>query len=216
MSNLNLGLSDAEDGEDNPEIVREGVSQFASMLPAYTSSEPLPPPGKKRGKKRKNKKKQSMMEDEDTKSSNKKHKSQWADKCMYAELLEMKPEIAWEHPDDDGLPDDLESNWIAVGGIPVGKRCLAVTYHSSGVAGSGRILAWVSSFFAELYLVPNTTLRSRLVGKQLMPPFPSILPSNTVLDCVLDENWQLNGILHVLDALKWKGQDIADCETAFR
>jgi len=49
-----------------------------------------------------------------------------------------------------------------------------------------------------------------------MPPFPSLLPSNTVLDCILDENWQQNGILHVLDVFKWKGQDIADCETVFR
>jgi snurportin-1 len=64
--------------------------------------------------------------------------------------------------------------------------------------------------------VPNTILRSRLVGKHLLPPFPSILPSNTVLDCILDEHWQQTGILHVLDVLKWKGQDIADCETAFR
>lgn len=138
LSSLNLGLSDDEqDGEDTPEIVRQGISQFASMLPAYTSTEPLPPPGKKRAKKRKSKKKKPTMEDEDTKPSVKKQKSQWADKCMYAELLEMKPETAWEHTDDGGLPDDLESGWIAVGGVPVGKRCLAITYHSSGVAGSG-------------------------------------------------------------------------------
>lgn len=49
-----------------------------------------------------------------------------------------------------------------------------------------------------------------------MKPFPSPLPPHTVLDCILDDNWHDNGILHVLDVLKWKGQDIADCETPFR
>ena len=49
-----------------------------------------------------------------------------------------------------------------------------------------------------------------------MKPFPSPLPPHTVLDCILDENWQDNGILHVLDVLKWKEQDITECETPFR
>ena len=63
---------------------------------------------------------------------------------------------------------------------------------------------------------PNTTLRSRVLGKPLMKPFPSPLPPHTVLDCILDENWHENGILHVLDVLKWKEQDITECETPFR
>lgn len=139
LSSLNLGLSDDDqDDEDGTNIVQEGIAQFASMLPAYTSTEPLPPPGKKRGRKRRNKKKQTMAVDEASdKTQSKKRKSQWADKCMYAELLEMKPEAVWDNV-DDGLPEDLEFGWIAVGPVPVGKRCLAVTYHSSGVAGSGK------------------------------------------------------------------------------
>ena len=63
---------------------------------------------------------------------------------------------------------------------------------------------------------PNTTIRSRMLGKPLMHRFPSPLPSDTVLDCILDQNWKENGILHVLDVVKWKGQDIADCESSFR
>ena len=47
-------------------------------------------------------------------------------------------------------------------------------------------------------------------------PFPSNLPPLTVLDCILDQNWRDNGILHVLDVLQWKGQDVGDCETPFR
>ena len=50
----------------------------------------------------------------------------------------------------------------------------------------------------------------------LLPRFPSSLPPLTVLDCILDVSWRTNGILHVLDVIKWKGQDIADCETPFR
>ena len=65
-------------------------------------------------------------------------------------------------------------------------------------------------------LVPNTTLRSRLLGKTLMNRFPSTLPPLTILDCILDANWIDNGILHVLDVIKWKGQDVGDCEASFR
>lgn len=54
------------------------------------------------------------------------------------------------------------------------------------------------------------------MGKYLLPAFPSTLPQNTILDCILDQNWTQNGILHVLDVIKWKGQDIGDCETTFR
>ena len=50
----------------------------------------------------------------------------------------------------------------------------------------------------------------------LLPRFPSSLPPLTILDCILDTNWTTNGIVHVLDVIKWKGQDVADCETPFR
>ncbi|KAH9477752.1 Snurportin-1 [Psilocybe cubensis] len=133
--------------------------------------------------------------------------SKWADRCMYAELLEMSADDPWVSSDqsnanafNDGLPSDLESAWVAVAPVPVGKRCLAVTQQSAGVAG----------------VVPNTTLRSRLLGKTLLPRFPSNLPPLTVLDCILDDKWRENGILHVLDVVKWKGQDVADCEAGFR
>lgn len=136
MADLSLGLSDEdEDGDGSPEIIRDGISNFAAMLPASTSSEPLAPPNPKRGKKRRKKKKVAADEDRGNVQI-KKSKCLWADKCMYAELLEMKPEAVWEQV-DDGLPNDLEFGWIAVGGVPVGKRCLAVTYQSSGIAGSG-------------------------------------------------------------------------------
>lgn len=78
-----------------------------------------------------------------TKRKNKKRSSKcskWADKCMYAELLEMSADAPWNLSDgtvNDGLPSDLESAWVAVAPVPVGKRCLAVTHGSSGVAEVG-------------------------------------------------------------------------------
>jgi snurportin-1 len=164
----------------------------------------LEPQSKKSKKKRKNKNKPNK----------------WADKCMYAELLEMVADPPWpssmDNP-DDGLPGDLESSWVAVGPVPVGKRCLAVTHQAAGIAGNGVPL---EVFFVvqliHVSLVPNTTLRSRLLGKVLIQRFPSALPPLTILDCILDSNWRENGILHILDVIKWKGQDVSDCEASFR
>ncbi|KAI0764769.1 hypothetical protein C8Q74DRAFT_1283857 [Fomes fomentarius] len=235
FADLSLGLSDddADDGDDaqgtTDNIVREGVSQFATMLPppvpvpsvpstASESAQPTAPESsmqtqeKKRGKnKRKSKRRASQSGQgtssqgpQDTKPKGKGGKnakpSKWADKCMYAELLEMKDGFYSSGSVHDGIPDDIETGWVAVTPIPVGKRCLAVTHQTSGIAG----------------VVPNTTIRSRVLGKALMKPFPSTLPTQTVLDCILDENWRDNGILHILDVISWKGQDLADCETPFR
>ncbi|KAG2143487.1 uncharacterized protein EDB93DRAFT_1155193 [Suillus bovinus] len=200
FADLNLGNSDDDgDLEDEPEIIREGVSGFVQMVsqPVETLSlssdahnhETLHS-GKRRGKSRRKRIKAKP--------------SKWADKCMYAELLEMNEEAhLWDNQSADmvdGLPRDLEAAWVAVAPVPTGKRCLAVTQHSAGIVGTS----------------PNTTLRSRVLGKMLLPRFPSSLPPLTVLDCILDVNWKDNGIIHVLDVLKWKGQDVGDCETPFR
>jgi hypothetical protein len=46
--------------------------------------------------------------------------------------------------------------------------------------------------------------------------FPTNLPSDTILDCILDEHWEVNGILHIVDVIQWAKQDLTDCETTFR
>ncbi|KIM76219.1 hypothetical protein PILCRDRAFT_826582 [Piloderma croceum F 1598] len=201
FADLSLGPSD--DDEEN-EIVREGVAPFVSMvgLSSSSSQNPESPPTlglleakePSRGSNKTRKKKKRGKAD--------KKPNKWADKCMYAELLEIRNDDVWPLPEGmtDGLPEDLESGWVAVAPVPVGKRCLAVTHQSSGVVG----------------VVPNTSLRSRVLGKSLIVPFPSKLPPQTVLDCILDTNWRDNGILHVLDVVQWKGQDVGDCETPFR
>ncbi|KAF8624980.1 hypothetical protein AX15_005614 [Amanita polypyramis BW_CC] len=201
-----LTLSDEEE-EDEPAAMAPaaGVASFVPAMKDHRSmSESLgeldmqvgaKDTGKKRGKKKRRGGRSA------------KKPSKWADKCMYAELLEMVdpgaplfiPDMDRDLP-GDGLPKDLETEWVAVTPVPVGKRCLAVTYQSSGVIG----------------IAPNTTLRSRLLGKALITRFPSALPPSTILDCVLDANWKDNGILHVLDVIKWKGQDVGDCEARFR
>ncbi|KAI6158094.1 hypothetical protein BKA82DRAFT_14143 [Pisolithus tinctorius] len=204
FADLSLGLSDDEgdvDADDESVIIREGIAGYASLAKQPATLEPpqeqeqqmedITQPKKKRNK---NKRKRTKAKP-----------SKWADKCMYAELLEMKEDPnVWgdgKSEPDDGLPSDMEQGWVAVAPVPIGKRCLAVTHQSAaGVIG----------------ISPNTTLRSRLLGKMLLPRFPSSLPPLTILDCILDTNWEKNGIVHVLDVIKWKGQDVADCETPFR
>lgn len=241
LADLTLGPSDNEDDNAEPSSpVREGVAHLASLLPpaaappqpqtaASTAPDALEPepmqdalPTSFGGarKKGKNKKKRGGA----PKAQSMKPNSKWADKCMYAELLEMTEDTAMGEwgtgQKEDGIPTDIESGWVAVTPVPAGKRCLAITHAPSGIAGLGEIQCTRFLPYDQILrypcAVPNTTLRSRLLGKCLMKPFPSSLPPHTVLDCILDENWRDNGILHILDVVKWKGQDIADCETPFR
>ncbi|KAH9940679.1 hypothetical protein B0H21DRAFT_878266 [Amylocystis lapponica] len=221
FADLTLGPSDDEADDDGgtqngPDVVREGISQFATMLPRTATAVPAaagepaasPPQagdaqtkGKKRGKgQRKAKARASAAASAHPKGQRSGKPNKWADKCMYAELLEMTEEYDGADLERDGIPDDIETSWVAVTPVPRGKRCLAVTHQATGIAG----------------VVPNTTLRSRVLGKALMKPFPSPLPPQTVLDCILDENWHDNGLLHVLDVLQWKAQDVADCDAPFR
>ncbi|KAF8264100.1 hypothetical protein EI94DRAFT_1686749 [Lactarius quietus] len=202
FADLNLGNSDDEVGNgDEPDIVRDGVAQLAtlltppdpSVLAQIWNEEDHTESNAGTTSKRKGKRKKA------TTRVSSKNTSVWANKCMYAELLEMQETDLWPGG-EDGLPSDLESGWVALAPVPVGKRCLAISHQGGGMIG----------------VAFNTTLRSRVLGKPLMARFPSPLPSDTVLDCILDQNWKQNGILHVLDVIKWKGQDIGDCESSFR
>ncbi|KAF7318250.1 hypothetical protein HMN09_00333500 [Mycena chlorophos] len=199
LADLSLGQSDEEhEQEEDVAIVRTGLAAYASMLPPAAPDaipEAIVAPATATAGSKKKKKKWKPKAKRETAAT----ASKWADQCMYAELLEMSEDNAWNEA-ADGLPEDLETGWVAVAPVPVGKRCLAVTDQSLGVPG----------------VVPNTCLRSRKLGKLLLPRFPSTLPPLTVLDCILDANWRENGILHILDVHRWKGQDIGDCETPFR
>jgi snurportin-1 len=110
--------------DDSPNFVANNENPLLSVVPESP----------KESKKSKNKRK------------NKSKPNKWADRCMYAELLEMATDDPWSSSVDtpnapnDGLPSDLESGWVAVGPVPVGKRCLAVTHQSSGISGNGAFL----------------------------------------------------------------------------
>lgn len=192
MSNLNLGPSDDEgdDKLDPPQIIQDGISQFASLLSSeppslsnipekqpsrssradsalgaiaeghtatrrsdhktddveQASPQPSPTQVKKKKKSKRRQKPRSLQTLGElppnlaTSKPSGKEKSPWADRCMYAELLELNPRPAFNPRIDveDGLPDDLDTGaWVAISGVPVGKRCLAVTYASSGIMGTG-------------------------------------------------------------------------------
>ncbi|CED83558.1 SNUPN, RNUT1 [Phaffia rhodozyma] len=101
------------------------------------------------------------------------------------------------HPDfvADGLPatSELTTDWLALSPIPRGKRCLCV----SGPHGA------------------PTSLHTRISARVLLR-WASPLPAETILDCVLDDGWKFNGLIHVIDCLKWRGVDIASNEATFR
>lgn len=133
---MSLGTSDDEGDEDideEPQVIREGIANYAPLAGtsdvSCTHVVPKADDGTHPKRKRsKNKRKRA-----------KKH-SKWANKCMYAELLEMKEEPSlWnDHSNDvdDGLPSDIERSWVALAPVPTGKRCLAITHQStSGVIG---------------------------------------------------------------------------------
>ncbi|KAG5728190.1 hypothetical protein E4T56_gene19331 [Termitomyces sp. T112] len=216
FADLTLGLSDheddAEDEDTTPLPCHGSVAQYASML-----SQPVDPTSIATHTKSSSTSLHPETNESPVsgtfgnlpsilpKKPNKKRRrgkpktNKWADRCMYAELLEMvtDPSDAWSSSGADGLPADLENGWVALAPVPQGKRCLAVTQSAADSPS-------------------QATLRSRLLGKVLLNRFPSVLPPHTILDCVLDNNWKDNGVLHVLDVIKWKGQDVSECESAFR
>ena len=139
FADLNLGLSDNEAGDkDDPDIVRGGIAQLAPLLPrsdpdiaSVPSQESHAAEVNSAGAQRKGRRKKV------TKSSIKKT-SPWADKCMYAELLEMHETDQWVGG-DDRLPSDLETGWVALAPVPVGKRCLAISHQGGGTTGTGTL-----------------------------------------------------------------------------
>lgn len=100
---------------------------------------------------------------------------------------------------DGGLPHDLFENWIAMGPIPKGKRCLVVSFASTKMNKKGR--------------VTNTILLARSSGRPLGRHYIPVLPPDCILDCIYLKD---AGALFVLDVMNWRGQSIAECDTEFR
>ncbi|KAJ3919296.1 hypothetical protein F5877DRAFT_78184 [Lentinula edodes] len=247
FAELKLGDDDEEDEEegngseeinqDGFKVVHSGIasftsemsepSQLSSAVPTTTietqSNQKSKPKSKAKPKKKKGRKRSSSN-------------AQWADKIMYAELLEMSDSdvaastMYLDNNGFDGLPPNLHTSWVALSPVPIGKRCLAITRDGPGRNPVPRNKNARNSRNQE----NNTSLRSRLHGKHisLFPDtsasidpnsdksdswfFPSPLPPSTILDCILDVNWTQNGVLHVLDVLRWKGQEVGECEAGMR
>ena len=72
----------------------------------------------------------------------------WANKCMYAELLEMQETDLWPGG-EDGLPSDLESGWVALAPVPLGKRCLAIAHQGGGMIGVGGFLSLAGCLYRD-------------------------------------------------------------------
>jgi hypothetical protein len=119
FADLNLGKSDEEedaDAQEDPGVVRMGIASYAPLLPSSASESPAsdtrmasvsgsePPAARKRKKRKPKSKKENFTAN-----------SKWAEQCMYAELLEMNEDNTWGISDSsaDGLPEDLETAWVA-------------------------------------------------------------------------------------------------------
>lgn len=130
-----------------------------------------------------------VIDGENSHAERGKRPSKWANLAMYAEPLELNGA-------GGVLPQDFATAWIAVAPVPRGKRCILVAYK-----------AWAQGSIVSM--------RSRAKGNQIMT-LRTHLPADTILDCILDEQWETNGIIHVLDILRWKSQDYTQCEASFR
>ncbi|KAH9807863.1 hypothetical protein DFH28DRAFT_1088585 [Melampsora americana] len=112
-------------------------------------------------------------------------------RCMRAELLDLS----------NGLPEGFEEDWLMVGPVPRGQRCLVLTSRfssSSDSCGSGKRL--------------NTLILSR-TNAHVLGYFQTVVPLGCVLDCIYDRETR---VIWVLDVLKWKDQSFIDCEADFR
>jgi len=118
-------LKASHQSSKDPDI--ELTSQAPDALPIPSAESEQPAEKKKRRKKNKKR------------NTNYNKPSKWADQCMYAELLEMTAEEPMWASGQDSLPKDLETKWVAVAPVPVGKRCLVVTHQSPGLGGMGTL-----------------------------------------------------------------------------
>ena len=135
----------------------------------------------------------------------------YADRLMLGEVLDLS----------EGLPQDLSEQWIALGPVPKGKRCMAVTFASTRTSKKGRGALFCRCFRFSLHVIyiccipsaTNTILLARMSGRPLSRHLVPALPADCVLDCIYSEN---QAILYILDVLRWKSQSLVECDAEFR
>ena len=120
-----LSLDPDDDGE--PDIIHGGIAQFVSLLPSSNTPEVTMDTDHPNNKLRRLRKPDAHF----------------ANRVMYAELLEMKDDQmltfdgTGEGIESDGLPVDLDTKWVALAPVPQGKRCMAVSNQSLSITGTG-------------------------------------------------------------------------------
>ncbi|KAI7958916.1 hypothetical protein MJO28_002707 [Puccinia striiformis f. sp. tritici] len=127
--------------------------------------------------------------DQSTSSSKPNKYRKFRNRCMRAECLDLSEGL---------LPVGFEDNWIMVGPVPKGKRCLALSLNDQKRSAHGGSMV--------------TILLSRK-DAHMIGQFNTNLPPGCIVDCIYD---QPNQILWILDILKWKDQAMIDCEASFR
>lgn len=153
-TNDNLQMHPTSEGHALTQDV-SGQLESSTSYEAHEEASVSAPSEPKKSRKRGGKNSHKRRSEANKTSNSNKYKtgnSQWADKCMYAELLEMNGDDIWDaaghdgQVDNDGLPSDLEHGWVAVAPVPKGKRCLVVTQQSAGVAGVGTPLLLITLY----------------------------------------------------------------------
>jgi snurportin-1 len=139
------GTADGDDSESSDDNTMPassiGVARFLNQMdpplspPASGAPNPNPPSSisKNQAQLKQPKPKVAASKPKGKSKRSKQRKAtKWADKCMYAELLEMRDTgDTWASGGDDGLPKDLEREWVALAPVPKGKRCVAVSFAPS-------------------------------------------------------------------------------------
>jgi hypothetical protein len=122
FADLNLG--DSDDEQEDAGIVPMGIASYASLLSPAESSSGAAGHGHSGGcvvcvkcggqvqahaEEEQGKKKWKQKAKSQPPAAN----SEWGDKCMYAELLELSGDDSWSGSGPDGLPENLETGWVA-------------------------------------------------------------------------------------------------------
>lgn len=120
--------------------------------------------------------------------------------------------------DNEGLPPDLAGEWLALGPIPKGKRCMAVTFTGTRKSKTGRSKLEHNTGNTRRQAdydtkATNTIILARTTGKPIARQYIPVLPPNCVLDCVYVPE---SAALFIMDVLQWKGQSVAEGEADFR
>jgi snurportin-1 len=135
---------------------------------------------------------------------------------MYAELLNLA----------EGLPADLAADWLVLGPVPKGKRCLVLTFPPAKGSTKGKVpadsrvspargrktLTLCNSPHHSTRPGTNTLLLARRSGRP-MSRNRTALPAHCILDAIVD---QTRHLLWVLDVLTWVGTPLAETEAEFR